>query len=637
MRTTTIILLLITHLGAYAQWSSNPSVNNAVCNFAGNQLNEQMISDGAGGAIITWSDGRNGTQDIYAQRIDASGNLQWNVDGIAICNAASDQYSPRLTSDGSGGAIIVWYDNRNGNWDIYTQHINAGGVVQWTTDGVAICTQPGAQNAQQLITDGAGGAIIVWSDGRVGGPNADIYAQRINASGTVLWTADGSPVCTAFSLQNIPAIVSDGAGGAIIAWEDWRNFSQVDIYAQRISFNGFTNWSFNGVPICTEPNAEQSSSKIVSDGAGGAIMCWQDKRNFSSGIDIYAQKVNASGTVQWIWDGVAVCGAPFIQAFQQMVADGTGGAIIVWEDRRVFSVRDIYAQRINTSGVAQWTVNGIVMCDQVNIQSEPQIITRPSGGAIIIWTDSRTPEGDIYAQSITLAGAALWTANGVPVANESHSQFTSQLISDGADGAIIAWQDLRSTTDYDIYSSKLFSNGTLPVRLLDFTVSNSFGIVTLQWKTDNELNNRGFEIQRSSNGTDWHPIGFVDANTTGAGIKNYHWNDPSPLSGKSFYRLKQIDKDNRFEYTKVLSVTRNTSVTPIIYPNPASEIVNINFGRTISNGKLQLYNNSGQLILTRVIASQSSLQLNVKHISKGIYTLYLKSGEGDTTCRLMIE
>ncbi|HMK04174.1 MAG TPA: hypothetical protein VK489_08285 [Ferruginibacter sp.] len=332
MKAIFIFILMLANLAIHAQWSTNPSVNNAVCNYTGSQTNVQAVSDGAGGAICTWVDTRNGSQDIYAQRIDSNGSLQWHVDGIAICNAVSDQYFPRLVPDASGGAIIAWYDNRAGNYDIYAQRINAGGAVQWTTDGVAICTQAGNQNAHQVIADGSGGAIIVWSDGRVGGPNADINAQRINASGDVLWVTDGTSVCTASSLQNTPQLVSDGAGGAIISWEDWRSFSQPDIYAQRISFNGFTNWNFNGIIICSEPNfANQYSTKIVSDAAGGAIICWLDQRNFGSGQDIYAQKVNASGLVQWLGNGIIVCNATALQTAQQMIADGSGGTIITWK------------------------------------------------------------------------------------------------------------------------------------------------------------------------------------------------------------------------------------------------------------------------------------------------------------------
>src|SRR5665213_1904979 len=112
MKAIFIFIFFFTVTLANAQWSANPSINNAVCNYTSNQMNVQVVSDGAGGAICTWVDTRNGgTQDIYAQRIDANGSLQWNVDGVAICNALSDQYSPRLVSDGAGGAIIAWYDN----------------------------------------------------------------------------------------------------------------------------------------------------------------------------------------------------------------------------------------------------------------------------------------------------------------------------------------------------------------------------------------------------------------------------------------------------------------------------------------------------------------------------------------------
>ena len=256
MRPILFTLLLLTGVTARAQWSPDPSLNNAVCNFASHQMEAQLISDGAGGAIVVWRDGRNiaTAMDIYAQHIDASGALLWNTDGVAICNAASDQFAPRLVSDGVGGAIIVWYDNRAGNYDIYAQRISGSGIVQWATDGVAVCTASGNQNAHQLLADGSGGVFIVWSDGRTSGPNADIYAQRLNASGTALWTTDGVSVSNAASLQNIPQIVSDGAGGAIISWEDWRNFSQSDIYAQRISSGGSYSWTFNGVVICSEPN-----------------------------------------------------------------------------------------------------------------------------------------------------------------------------------------------------------------------------------------------------------------------------------------------------------------------------------------------------------------------------------------------
>lgn len=117
----------------------------------------QIISDGSAGAIITWYDYRSGSNyDIYAQRVDSAGVVQWTVDGVAICTNPGNQEWPQIISDGSAGAIITWHDDRSGNWDIYAQRVDSVGAVQWTADGVAICTAPGDQYSPQMISDGSG-------------------------------------------------------------------------------------------------------------------------------------------------------------------------------------------------------------------------------------------------------------------------------------------------------------------------------------------------------------------------------------------------------------------------------------------------------------------------------------------------
>lgn len=585
----------------------------------------QITSDNAGGAIFTWVDTRNGTQDIYAQRVNSNGNLLWPVDGVMICEAASDQFSPRLTGDGSGGAIITWYDNRNGDNDIYAQRVDATGAVQWTADGVAICTATGTQNAQQLIGDGSGGAIIVWSDGRGGSSNADILAQRINSSGAVLWAANGVAVCTASSLQNIPQLVSDGAGGAIIAWEDWRNFSQADIYVQRISSNGFTNWTFNGVVVCSESNlAHQYNIRIVSDGNGGAIMCWLDARNFSSNTDIYGQKVNASGVMQWLNNGVAVCTASAIQVSEQMISDGSGGAIITWEDRR--SGRDIYTQRINTSGSIQWTANGIVVCNAGGTQEAPQLAAGGSGSAVILWTDLRNGSEDIYVQGINATGTASWASGGVPVSNESHSQFSAQLITDGAGGAIIAWEDLRSELSYDIYSSKLLANGTLPLRLLSFSAGVNKDDVLLEWETDNEINSSHFDIEYSTDGVLFRKIGKVMARNS-AGRNSYEFTHFSPLDKVLIYRLKLVDYDGKFEYSKTVKVVMNRRLQLVLYPDPASSFIQVKDIKADQVQSVQILSSDGRSVLLSKKSNQ--MQYNISHLPPGIYILKL-TGKDDS-------
>src|SRR5206468_784870 len=159
------------------------------------------------------------------------------ADGRAVCTAPNDQLRPVSCADGSGGAIIAWVDSRGGpyTFDIYAQRVNKAGTPMWAAGGVPLCTATGNQQLPVIASDGAGGAVIAWADYRhlSGDSLIDIYGQRVNASGQVQWAPDGVPICTALEDQSDPVAASDGAGGAIIAWNDNRNFL-FNIHAQRV-------------------------------------------------------------------------------------------------------------------------------------------------------------------------------------------------------------------------------------------------------------------------------------------------------------------------------------------------------------------------------------------------------------------
>jgi hypothetical protein len=143
----------------------------------------RIVSDGARGAIVTWRDYRSGYSSIYAQRISVGGSVQWTANGVALCTATREQESPRIASDGRGGVIVTWQDNRSddgsrSNADIYAQLISAGGTVQWLANGVALCTATGNQYYPAAVSDGAGGAIVTWQDSRSGANSWNLCAQH---------------------------------------------------------------------------------------------------------------------------------------------------------------------------------------------------------------------------------------------------------------------------------------------------------------------------------------------------------------------------------------------------------------------------------------------------------------------------
>jgi hypothetical protein len=452
-------LLAATPRPAAAVWPHDPNIGNVpLCTATNTQSYPMIVADGTGGVIVTWQDDRGATTDIYVQRISAAGAVQWAANGVALCTATGNQYIPTIVSDGAGGAIVTWEDARSGIRDIYAQRISAAGAVQWTANGVALCTATGVQGLPTIASDGAGGAIVSWQDLR-GGVTNDIYAQRISAGGAVQWLANGVALCTATGEQQIPTITSDGAGGAVVTWRDYRSGTNHDIYAQRISAGGAVQWLANGVVLCIATDA-QSYPMIVADGAGGAIVAWQDYRSGTNN-DIYAQRISAAGAVQWLANGVALCTATGNQYGPTLVSDGFGGAIVTWYDYRSGTNYDIYAQRVSAAGAIQWTANGVALCTATDDQSSPMIAADGAGGAIVTWQDPRSGTNyDIYAQRISAAGAVQWTANGVALCTAAGTQNISAAVADGSGGAIVTWQDLRSGTG-DIYAQRIERYGQL--------------------------------------------------------------------------------------------------------------------------------------------------------------------------------
>jgi hypothetical protein len=365
----------------------------AICDTTSHQTNPQLVSDGAGGAIIVWQDSRSGDYDIYAQHVLSSGLVWWGWDGYQICGFTGSQLYPQAASDDSGGAFIVWADTRSGTYDIYGERVNHWGENEWSTIGLRICDATNNQSGPQIVADGFGNAFLTWFDYRNG--NADIYAQHMDAGGHEQWTTNGEAVCDTSGSQRTPQLASDGSGGCFITWEDYRD-GNYDIYAQHIDDGGNQLWTSNGARVC-DFSGHQRNPQIVGNGSGGAIIVWEDDRNGND--DIYAQRIDADGNVKWGYNGLAICAAAGTQLSPQLVSDGSDGAIFCWEDERGGAF-DIYAQRVDAYGNIQWTADGVVICDELFDQTMPQLVGDDSGGAIIAWEDERAVNKDIYAQYV---------------------------------------------------------------------------------------------------------------------------------------------------------------------------------------------------------------------------------------------
>jgi hypothetical protein len=364
-----------------------------------------IAPDGAGGALVVWSDGRENatySQDIYAQRLDASGNRLWAYWGAVVYAGTDVQNYPLIVSDGAGGAIIVWRDDAAGDYDLRAQRLDASGSRLWPLDGVLVCDDPADQLRHRIATDGAGGVIVVWDDDRVVS-DQNVYAQRLDAGGTVQWGPAGIPICTEAGQQTFPQLVSDEAGGAIITWEE---STRNGLYAQHVDAGGDTLWAADGLVIYSYYIGGRTDPQIAPDGSGGAVLCWNDGRTPRG---IYAQRIDGAGGLLWNGDGVMICTAIASQYDPQIASDGKGGAAVAWQENRNISyLGDVYARTVDAYGNVQGPVTGTAICTDVENQMDIRITTDSAGGGIVSWRDNRdaaTTWNDIYAGRVYFNGS----------------------------------------------------------------------------------------------------------------------------------------------------------------------------------------------------------------------------------------
>ena len=433
-------------------------------------------------------------------------NADWTEGGIELSTEPCDQYNQQIISDGSGGAIVVWQDDRNGmsDMDIFAQRFDSEGNILWDAAGVNISELGLTQSDPVLVTDGAGGAIIVYHSDRAG--NWDIIAQRIRSNGTLAWAAGGLTVCGASNSQFYPCIVSNYVGGAIVAWEDGRSGIDFDIYAARIDSTGNTPWTYNGVPVCLSADGQQDPA-ITTDGSSGAIITWTDSR--AGNNDIYAQKLNYLGSYAWTNNGNAVNAQAGDQYLPSIISDMAGGAVITWQEGHTSAV-DIMAGRLLSDGTSIWNPGtGIYVCAYAENQNTPLISSDGAGGAIIAWMDNRNGVSDIYAQHIDFAGGTDWYTDGVYVCYDAATQYQHAIVSDGYGGAIILWTDTRYQGNYEIFGQRIGADGISQwyvngLNLTDYpsyqreckAIATSDGGVIVCWKDSRDLFNNKIYAQK---------------------------------------------------------------------------------------------------------------------------------------------
>lgn len=406
-------------------------------------------------AYVAWMDTRNESSsggDIYVQKLSTDGAPAWTANGVVVTAAEGLQSFPSVIPDGSGGAIVAWLDRSETDfwepWVVMAQRVGASGEIQWTPNGRFVGEVHSLRLVQPLINRGSdGGYLVTWFDqGRAYGQSSfPLLAQKLAADGAVLWVpeppdptgtwdsgirvldgitrgrsvSDGAhglivmgkihqgggfrfqrvqenqvlawsnPVDFTDSLPDeLPFnFAADGAGGMVVAYIDGSS-----VRAIRVTHEGALPWDASGVTLATSGVVTFRPPKVAGDGQGGAFVTW----NSNSPHALRAQHIAANGALSWPAGGVEVLdesvGAPQDSA---IAADGSGGLYLA------FRKLDLRGHRLNSAGEVQWFEGESAGLDLMD--GYQPLIGAASDGVVLFYAGSVVSAGEIFARKITVS------------------------------------------------------------------------------------------------------------------------------------------------------------------------------------------------------------------------------------------
>ncbi|MCA9784766.1 MAG: hypothetical protein KC518_14375, partial [Candidatus Cloacimonetes bacterium] len=429
-----------------------------------------LITDGAGGAIISWIDFRVDPRgDIYVNRLvdgSGSGELAWGEDGVLLCDDCangSENMSKSMCIDGEGGSYIVWGDHRGSNWDLYVSHVDADGNVDpdFGTDGLVVVNAVGDQRVVTMEHDGNGGAYIAWLDQREASDD-NIYIEHVHADGTMSAGNNGALVVNAPGRQYSPKVTWDGASGCWIAWIDQRSDNAGDIYVQHYDANLNPTFANNGIAMADEVGKDEGNPRLSYAGDGSTLLMFESNINDPGNTlaDIFVQKMNTSDQHLWGDYGVTACANSGDQVQSRIAGDGNGGAFLVWQDVMFETYSHIRAQKLDATGNLLWGTQGAEVVNHSDTQLDaiqPALREDQDGGLFVAWGDLSRGSLGVFTQHLNSSGQISFDASGDASAWGISGSVSNVKNVATPEGTMVFWVDPRNDGGPHVYMQFLDS------------------------------------------------------------------------------------------------------------------------------------------------------------------------------------
>lgn len=186
------------------------------------------------------------------------------------------------------------------------------------------------------------------------------------------------------------------------------------------------------------------------------------------------------------------------------------------------------------------------------------------------------------------------------------------------------------------------SNTNFKIQPFIFTAQIDLNnIVNLQWSTANDTDSSHYEIEKSVDGVNFDLIGRINAGNNSDSLQQYVYNDNKPFQGINYYRLKQVDKEGRFTYFKIVSVSlEKTGVQYVIYPNPAKYLSTVRILTNMPQLTIRLIDALGRQVFLKSFGALNigeELQIPLVGLSRGVYFLSLTTDSGTSSHKVLVQ
>jgi MYXO-CTERM domain-containing protein len=422
---------------------------------------QPAVASNASDFLVSWCDNSSfGVYDVYASRVSAAGVVA-DPAGIALTVGPTHALLPSIASFGDD-YLVAWHQYRNVSWDVLAAIVTAAGTV--AVNQITLART--AQEYEPAIASNGTTFLVTWTDGRTHDSSAyDIMGARLSASGTMLDPA-GIAISRAQGDQKLSAVTSNGTD-YLVAWQDQRNGTGVDVFASRVTAAGVVADAAGlAVTVAAE---DQTSIALASDG-NDYLVAWQE---LHGALDIYASRVTATGIVAD--PGGFVVSNAYDHQRSVSVASTGSQYLVTWETNF-----GIYASRVSTAG-AVLDPTGLPIAPYDSAHRNPSVASNGTD-YLVAWQRGYNNSHDIYATRVATDGTLL-DPNPFEVAFATGEQTDAVVASDGAD-YLVMWQDARANPySFDVYACRVSAAGSMwdPSGLAIATSSDSETMPTLTY------------------------------------------------------------------------------------------------------------------------------------------------------------